>query len=207
MNVIGDPDISGISMQDDDVILVFISLSSNIDRNPSVSGYTVLADIRANDNFDSHTWVGYLRVSGTPPTTVTLTWGSSTSQSAAIATVLVLRGVDTTTIEDVTGINDSGPNTGLISPASITPVTPGAWIMTFATTAHDQGGSVVHTVTGGEYDTFNSYSGNASVHDVTASIAIKEWSSGAFAPTPWGLSVSDSATYSRGVQTIAVRPA
>lgn len=206
INSLGTLDISGISMQDDDVILVHIAAASNADRSPSVTGYTELFDVYANDTHDTMNWGGYLRVSGTPPTSVPIVWGSSVSVSAVVATAIVLRGVDTTTLEDVTQLNNSGPNTALVSPGSITPSTVGAWIMTFAASAHNQG-AATHTVTGGEYDTFNSYNGPDTSYDVTASIAIKEWASGAFAPTAWGFTGTDAATFSRGVITIAVRPA
>lgn len=114
----------------DTVVLSFHFLTvgeSGRTLEPTTSGYTKLANLFANDTYETNLYVGHKIMGGTPDTTVVVP--SPVNGRPNIASVEVWRGVDSSTPIDVTTTTDTGVNGGIATPPAITPVTTDALII------------------------------------------------------------------------------
>lgn len=107
-------------------------LTTNRDLSAVVttSGYTLLADLHANDSFDANMAVFTKLMGGTPDSNVVVV-GRPGSASVVIVHISVFRGVDASTPLDVTSTTATGIDTGNVDPAAITPITDGNVIAIF----------------------------------------------------------------------------
>lgn len=107
-------------------------LTTNRDLSAVVttSGYTLLADLYANDSFDANMAVFTKLMGGTPDSNVVVV-GRPGSASVVIVHISVFRGVDTSIPLDVTSTTATGIDTGNVNPAAITPITDGNVIAIF----------------------------------------------------------------------------
>ena len=85
-----------------DVVVAYFSVGNNTSIAMAIDGYTVLADIRANDTYDVELLVAYKIMGATPDTSLTLVGGTKDARFAGAVVVKVYRGVDLTNPIDVT---------------------------------------------------------------------------------------------------------
>lgn len=97
--------------------------------NNSSTYQSLIADAYSNDARDTNGRAAYQIMGASPDTSVDVPSFSSTTNGSC-CTILVFRGVDPTTPIDVTVQSASGADSNLANPPSITPSTPGAWIVT-----------------------------------------------------------------------------
>jgi hypothetical protein len=111
-------------------IVIVCCVTGSVDGNPAMAvttptGYTALGQLNQNSTGDTSLNVSY-KVLFTAETTVTIP-GTTNNAWAEAYSIQVFRGVDHTTPLDVTSVSAGGTGTGRPDPASITPVTAGAW--------------------------------------------------------------------------------
>lgn len=125
-------DLTPLSLQDGDYVLLDILTASNAARtcSPSTSGYTAITTkIDANgSSHDSASHQHYKFMTGTPDTSVVINTPGS-SGTAHIARVRAYRNVNQTTPLDIAAVSTSGVNTVLANGGSVTPVTDNALIV------------------------------------------------------------------------------
>jgi hypothetical protein len=190
--------------QEGDLVIIAMCIASTANRAYRISGYDVIADLYANDTFDSNFQVGYKIMGSTPDTTATITGGSGSTADGLALAVYVWRNVDLTTPFDVTSVLN-GPviDTGLVNPPAITPVTSGAIIIAAGGTAHNGGTDTF----GASYLSNFLTAGANSTNDATIGIGHVAWTSGAYDPAAWTFSQTNSNTFSTNSVTFALRPA
>lgn len=102
---------------ENDIVIVAYSASSNFSGTPTVSGYTVIAQLLQLNAKYSKLHVSYKKMTATPDTSITLS-GSSDFFNCTAA-VYVFRGQDLTTPFDATATTDTGISSGLVDPPAI----------------------------------------------------------------------------------------
>lgn len=118
-----------------DLVVVSFATGSTADRTLSITNtggtaYTLIgSELYANDLFDTNFRAAYRFMPGTPETAVRFAGGTGNNQDAGTYLIQVFRNVDSSTPIDVTTTTNTGINTRLADPPSITPSTPGAWIV------------------------------------------------------------------------------
>lgn len=187
----------------DDVVVVTFAGGSNTDRTLAATGYTQIAQQRPNDVYDVNHYCGYKVMGGTPDTSVDLTAASASSAHGGVVIVEVWRGVNTTTPMDVAAIPDTGTNSALANPPSITPVTAGARVCVSAAAAHVAG---AFNLSSSDLGTITVINADATI-DVSALRGSVVWSSGAFDPAALTFGAADSTDNSWAAVTFALRPA
>jgi len=118
----------GASPAQNDIVLVFLSAAMNSDVDFSTykpSGYTVNADLYANDGLDSNLGVFYKIMGSTPDTSVSISSGLTKLQWL----VYVFRGVNTTTPLDATTTTNTRIDSADGLSPSITTVTANAMVL------------------------------------------------------------------------------
>lgn len=197
----------GSAALDGDIVYVAGGRASsgiNDDVSMSTAGYTELADLYADDGNDCNLGVFRKVMVGTPDTTAVITV-NGTSTGGAAATAFVFYAIDTTTPEDVTRTTATGANTNVANPPSITPITPGAWILAFY--AGTSGTTVTGPTAPANMTNFRDNTSGGSTRRYQIGGALKtDWSSGAFDPDPWA-GTTDDANQSWAAVTIPLRPA
>jgi hypothetical protein len=187
-----------------DLVIVYFGTGSTTNRNLVVSGYTEVIELYSNDNFDTNLAVAYKFMGGVPDTSFTLTGGTgSTSDGGAVA-VQVWRGVNAVTPLDVTRTTATGINSVLCDPPAITPITPGAIIVSGGAGAHEE--DDVETYSSSDLTAFIS-AGDDDSNSVTIGIGYHVWTSGSFNPAQFTFSGDDDTNYSWAAVTLALRPA
>ena len=122
--------------QDGDLVLITSAVGKTIGSpDQTISGYTGIGQV----NYGGPTYgvsinVSWKFMTSTPDTTFTLPSSGSTS-NAQCYTVQVFRGVNATPMDVTATTGNSSP--GYPNPPSITPVTPGAWIVVCGAGAED----------------------------------------------------------------------
>lgn len=193
------------SPQAGDVVIVAIAVGiDDATTNPiSISGYTTLASLisnpsEANDD-DLYFNVAYKVLSSSDTSISASGLGSSTTYA-----VHVWRNVSNSTPIDVspTTVTDS---LRIATPPSITPVTPGAVILSAMGIGSD---SLNATFSNSSMENlFTAGDANSSLQESSVGIASIAWSgSGSYTPTGWAISSTDN-TSSGAAVTLALRPA
>jgi VCBS repeat-containing protein len=118
--------------QPGDLVIVMSGSIATVDYNIGVvapSGYTELADLYANDSYDTNMTASYKILGAVPETEVIVNgsighdiWGSG-------AIAMLWRGVDQTSPMDVTHTAGGGGNSSNANPPAITPLTPGSVVV------------------------------------------------------------------------------
>ncbi len=198
-----------------DCVIVIGGASTTANRPESVmkpsvaAGYTTgIAVFFSSSNPDANLCLSYKFMGGSPDTSFAYDAPGGTGTGRGFL-VCVLRGVNTSTPQDVTGTTANATGTGAANPPSITPTTAGSWIMASGVYAHatDQ---INFTNPGDLASTtnhFRSVTFNGSSRDGAMAFGLKEnWTSGAFDPTVFsGGSTSGTAAWC--ALSAAFRPA
>lgn len=201
-------DFTSLGLQAGDVVFIFDTAASNAQRTTGASGvaYTnVASQAYANDLHDSTSILQYQVMPATPDANVTIqASGASTTPKRAVARAY--RGVDTTTIFDVTTPAAATAINGLLAvPPAITPVTVNALIACFGAGARLQGDTTTYT-SSDLADFTSSIQESAGNKTTVVGVGHKRWASGTFTPAAFGTAtttVDDSYT----AWTIALKPA
>jgi hypothetical protein len=193
----------------DFVLAVYLQSASPGDLDLSnritdgTTNYTLVgSELFEDDTNDVNLRVGYKFVSGDTATT----FGPSgdTGQSVVNA-VYVFRNVNPSTPIDVTVTTATGIDSAYPNPPSISPTTPGAFIVVIGGAAHRLGTTNYNTPI--DLIDFRTASLDATGSECTLGIGHKDdWVSGSFDPGSWTLA-SDSANSSWAAMSIALRPA
>lgn len=125
-------------MAENDIVIAAYMSNSVFDEDMAMttSGYTELADLRANDSNDTNLGVFRKRMGGTPDSTAVFA-GVGGGLDASAAAVEVLIGVDTTTSEDAATTTATGTNSAAVDNPSITTVTDDAWVVAVGACTED----------------------------------------------------------------------
>lgn len=203
----GNITLSGLSLQQDDLLVVFDTASSNATSRTvgvSTAGYTnVAAKISANDTYDSNSIIQWKLMGAVPDTTVgMLSTGNGTDARKTV--VRAYRFNDLTTTIDVAPVTITPANTFLPDLGAITPVTPDALIICFGAGASVNGNTTAYNAPSDLTD-WTSQTLSTAAFNVTIGIGHKLWSSGTFNPEAW-TGPSSAATDSVTGWTIALRP-
>ena len=198
-------DLSGLGMQQGDLVVVVSAIVSSTNQDPGVStsGYAELCDLYADDSRDANLAVSWKLMGATPDTSVDVLASAVISRASA-AVVHVWRGADQTTPIDVTTTTATGINSALWNSPSITPVTSGAVVLSCGC---GTGGAVDNAITaptgyGNQVD-ISAASGSFAI---TVGIASKAWTSGAEDPAAW-TNITTGTAESWAAATVAIRPA
>ncbi len=187
----------------DDIVIVTFAAGSNTDRTLSATGYTQIAQQRPNDAYDVNHYCGYKVMGATPDASVDLTVNSASSSHGAVVIIEVWRGVDTTTPMDVSPTLDTGINTALADPPSITPVSSGAKVCVSAAAAHVAG---AYDLSSSDLGAVTAVHADATI-DVSALRGSVDWTSGPVNPAALSFGGTDAVENSWAAATFALRPA
>lgn len=197
-------DLSTLSLQQGDLVIVSTGFVSTANGNPGVStsGYTEVADLYGNDTRDANFSVNWKVMGASPDSSVTCL-GSGSATNGAVCVVHVWRGADQTTPMDATDVEATGTNASNPNSGSITPVTTGATVISTGLGTHAAVDNAVTAPTG--------YSNQADIsvdpgNAATVGISSKAWSSGAEDPAAW-TNFTTSTSDSWAAVTLAIRPA
>ena len=214
-------DLSDLTMAAGDLLVLVVGVSiTQSDRQiePPSSGADAWTRIHAtlyqDDTNDINLSSWYRVAPSTAPSSVTITSAnpSSTTTGSTTITVLVLRGVDTSTPLDVAPTTAGDVNSAHANPPAITPVTAGSLILLAGVCGH--GAATNPTLEAGadvtQISTIQGYAGQT--QQAITTIATKtNWVSGAFDAAAWSYKVNGTVTAntqgSWGAAAIAFRPA
>jgi hypothetical protein len=196
-----------------DTIYAVVSTGSTVDRTLSAAAspvYTKLTpELYSNGtSFDTNLAVFRRRLPvGFTETDFTVSGGSGSTADALTVGLIVLRGVDETTPEDVTPVTATGTATGRPDPGSINPATSGAWVIVLGAGAAGSGAVLTNP---GSYSSTTNHFRSSTQNDTNDSfnvIAIDEtnWTSGAVDPAQFTGGTTNAAD-SWAAYTIAVKP-
>jgi hypothetical protein len=182
-----------------DLVLIAGAYVSTTDGNPSISGYTEIADLYADGTADVNFGAYYKVMTASPDTSAVFT-NTSTDDSSAVAHVW--RNVNATPL-DVTTTTATGTGTGRPDPAAITPITPEAVVVILAAGANSSDTETLVAPSGySNQVSVASFAGSAGISVIAAS---KYWSSGEENPGQCtGGSTDAAATWAAA--TVAIRP-
>jgi hypothetical protein len=193
------------SVSNGDFVVAVFATGSTADRSLSITdgsnAYTLIgSELYSDDNLDTNLRVAYKFVSGDTATTFGAT---GFGDDAGAAAVYVFRGVNPTTPIDVTTTTATGINSGRPNPPSITPVTPGAFVVAVGASGHNTTYTFTSSLTA--FRTVVS----PDFYNCTLGIGhVDNWTSGPVDPAQFVLSGgSDSANFSWAALTFALRPA
>jgi len=185
--------------------IVFLALNNAVggttDSNYSVTGYTK-ADSLFGSNATSANLEVFYKVMGSTPDT-NITFPRANPEGSATYQIVVVRGVNTSNILDVTSTTATGTTGGVANPPSITPTTTGAVVLCFS--VGTSGGSVSSFSSGPEFDWQIGFNDTDSNDTVFSHVGWKYWSSGAFDPAALSGPVGDG-TSAWASLSIALRP-
>lgn len=128
----------GIAQNDVVIFAVHTDETSNQDLSMITTGYTELADVYANDNFDTNLGVFRKIMGATPDSSAQAETGSATG----LAVEHVWTGADTTTPEDATTTTVTKTNGSRADPPAITTVTADAVVIAICSSAYQQTGTL-----------------------------------------------------------------
>lgn len=189
----------------DDLVVVYYGSGSTADRALTIttSGYTQIADLYANSTIDTNLTVAYKRMTATPDTVVAVSSTANAGDAGAVA-IHVWRNVDSLVVLDTVSTTATTTTSVLCNPPSITPVTPGAVIIAGGAGGHNRGASF--TFSSSDLSNFITIGGVNATNDVTIGIGSTFWTSGAFDPTAFTFSGTDSTSFSSASLTLALLP-
>lgn len=196
------------AVQEGDLVVAFYGASTTADATLSITdgtnNYTLIgSELYVNDTQDANLRAAYKFMGLTPDTSVS--FGTPGSSNARSNIVMVFSGVNATPL-DVTPTTATGVDSILANPPAITPVTPGAVILTVGAGAWSGTGAFDYTTTDADLIPFVSRSG-ANTNDVVMAAGLKsDWVSGPYNPATFGWGGTDSTNYSWAAMTLALRP-
>lgn len=197
------------TLVEDDFVIAYHCFNASVDQNVTwvTSGYTQRIEGYADSTEDTNIAVFYKFMGATPDTTA-VSGHSYHADNAQAAGCRVFRGVDKTTPFDVADQGNSGTNTVLFDPPSITPATPGAVIVVVGAGAHTQGAvGFSQAATGDQLEDFVGGASN-DINDTCFAHGHKRWAGGgvAFNPDAWTFGGTDSSAFSNRGFAFALRP-
>ena len=195
----------GLSIAEGDIAIVVYGWVSTTDDAPSIvtSGSTTIAELYSNDTVDTNFLAAYKIMGPTPDGNVQV---AGHGANPTVAAVHVWRGVNTSTPMDVTATTATGVNTLTPNSPSITPVTPGAIIISLGVGAYSAGFISTINPPSGMSNGVDGFSWNGTIGAVVG-IASFAWVSGAYDPSAWTSGGGGRSTDSWAAATIALRPA
>lgn len=185
------------TLQQGDIVVLNYGVGTTVDRTEAqmlASGYTAVAsgvNLYQNDSNDANQLVQYKVMGASPDTSVSIPASNATTAGVA-CTIHAFRGVDTATPMDVTPVTAGNINTGVADAGSITPVTPGSWILACAVAGVAAGAAFTNPAgMSATTNHFRSVTNSATTTDCNVGTALKtDWTSGAFDPAVFGGSTS-----------------
>ena len=190
---------------EDDLIVVYFGVGSQSNPSLTIYTYTEIEELYVNDTRDANLAV-YMKFMGGTPDTSFLIAGTGSSSNAGVVVVHVWRGVDKITPLDVAHTTAIGYNTALCDPPAITPISPGALIVS--------GGAAALYSDSSYYGDYSSpeLTGLLSVNQtdsngVVLGVGYHYWTSGTFNPSQFTYSGGDTTAFSWAAITLALRPA
>lgn len=191
-----------------DYVIVLLVHADNIDASIqcNTAGFDVIgSELLGNDTNKTNTELYAKRMTSTPDTSVELQTPSDAGESS-VAIAHIYRGVDPTTpLDGVTVQTVETINTVLFDPPSITPTTPGAWIVIAGGGAHAEG---TQTYANSSLSGVASVGSDGTDRDASGIMAYySSWTSGSYNPPACTFTGSDSTTYSCAGYTLVLRPA
>ena len=191
-----------------DFCIISYSQAGTADRSGraisnAAGAFTSLMTQYVNDTNDTSITIKYKFLES--PIDYDLIFGTPSSSGNGVnVSIQVFRGVDVVTPFDVAEVTVALLNTALANPGSITPVTSGAVIGTFAACA--MGASISTAFTSSDYDAFTSSARSGTARSHSASFGRKAWTSGAFDAAAYGGPAANVADSCIAV-AFALRPA
>lgn len=184
--------------RENDLVVYLLSFAStaDVDLFVSTSGYTEIADLYANDTYDTNISVGYKFMGATPDTGIARPAGTGYALIAH-----VWRGVDSTSPMDVTPTTRTVIDTGVPTPPAITPTTTGAVVICLAGNALLSGPA---GYTSSQLSNFVSQTATGT-RATAAGVGSFAWTSGTFTPTAWGGGSTNTGS-SYAAVSLALRP-
>lgn len=117
-------------LEDDVAYLVYVTGGTgDVNLGLTSGGWSELSDLYGNGTTNDTNMGVYRKVMGVSPDSSVTCTGVGFGASGAAAALMVLRGVDTSTPEDVAVTTMSAGNNGIPDPPSITTATNGAWVL------------------------------------------------------------------------------
>lgn len=198
-------DLSGLSLQEGDIIIVATGFVSTANGDPGVgtAGYTEEADLYQNDTRDANFSINWKIMTSSPDSSVSCN-GSGSASNGSVCVVHVWRGVDQGTPMDATVTTAQSNNASNPNSPSINPTTSGAVAISAGLGTMAAVDNAVTAPTG--------YSNQADISvdpgsAATVGIASKAWSgSGAEDPAAW-TNFTTTTSDSWAAVTVALRPA
>lgn len=174
---------SDTQAREGDIVVVGTVCYGSTYATLSTSGYTQLALLLADDNYDCGMYVGYKIMGETPDTSVALV-NQASSFAGRTITAYVFRNVDTTTPLDVPTTTATGINGGRPTPPAITPTTEGTVILCIGGAAQAPVDRADFTSALDNFLTFNVsvYTTNSQ----TVGLGTFDWVSGTYTPAQFG---------------------
>lgn len=206
----GDVTLTLPAMLADDLVIVSYGIGITTDQVMAMvtAGYTKVADLYANDTFDTNLGV-FWKVMGATPDTTAIVDGLGGLNAAVAAVAMVFRDVDTTTPMDVTPTTATGIDTFHPDPPSIDHANPaGVWTVIAGASGHDTAGAG-----SGVYTFPTGYTVNAidraadDTNDVTVGMGYNTAPADPEDPGVMTHDSVDNVAYSWAAATLALRPA
>jgi hypothetical protein len=203
------------NMQPGDVVFVFsaISATTNYDLT-AADGYTEVVDIFSNDTRGSNLGIFY-KVMGSPvgeTVVVSGPTGANRAQEPFSCFVMILRGVDTDSVLDVSAVTATGVNSASADPPAITPVTTGALLLCVGHAGIDVATSgalypqTENAPSGFVLRYFSAVAAGARANAVLA-VGSALWQEGTVNPGAFSIETNSASFSSWCAATIAVKPA
>lgn len=195
-----------------DLVLVSFATGSTVNRTMAITptggtatAYSTVADLYANDTYDTNLGVFYKKMESPVDTGIILPNGTFATTDAGAVTIQVWRGVDSTTPLDVAITSQAAPDSANAVIPGIETVTNNSLIVCIGAGAHNAG-----TVTYSAPSFFTDFLtvGSDGTNDVSLGTGsyVKDYA-GACVNSIFTLSATDSTSFSYASVTLALRPA
>ena len=195
--------IESLNLQYGDLVIVAYEACGTVNKPLSISGYTTVANLYANDTEDSNFLVAYKFMGLIPDTDIVIPPTQNAADAGAVV-VHVYRGVNLEQPFDVSSTTATLLNTAIPNPPAITPVTQGAKIVVAAGAAHTVGTAGLFSA--GYLSNFVTTAGN-DTNDATVGIGHVDWPGvTTYDPAAWSFTGTNSTNFSTNSVTMALRP-
>ena len=197
----------GGAVLEDDVVYLVNATNSNSSRTVTMStaGYTQL-NIQTQFPGNDITSALHRKVQGATPDTTAVSSQNGDTTAGHICLCVVVRGADTTTPEDVAAVESSADNDKDPNPASVTPVTAGAYILTFGACT-DIPALTNSLAVNADMSEIGQHEHDSGSRSICVAAGIKtDWTSGAFDGGVWTASPANDTGNASSANTIAIKP-
>jgi hypothetical protein len=188
-----------------DLVIVASAAVHEYARSTTVytpDGYNLISQLYANDTRDASFSLMW-KIMGETPDTIINVRGAQSNYYGSGTVVQVWRNVDQTNPLDVAPVTATGINASTPNPPVITPVTPGAVVLTAVAATAGSGGTTLTPPAGTENHTALKCTDSGSI---TIGVASLSWESGEVDLPAWAASASTTSD-SWCAFTLALRPA